>query len=48
MDFGLPSNASVSIGFANTAPSITSLTLDQVSPISTDNLHLDFIYDDAR
>ena len=48
MDFGLASNASVSIGFANTAPSITSLTLDPASPISTDNLHLDFIYDDAE
>ena len=48
LNFGLASNVTVSIGFANTAPSITSLTLDPASPISTDNLQLDFIYEDAE
>ncbi len=47
LGIGLSSNVTVSIGFANTAPSITSLTIDPASPISTENLHLDFIYDDA-
>jgi len=44
---GSPSNATVLIGSSNSAPSLVSLTLDPVSPISTADLHLTYIYNDV-
>ena len=44
---GSPSNVTVLIGSSNSAPSLVSLTLDPVSPISTADLHLTYIYNDV-
>ena len=44
---GSPSNVTVLIGSSNSAPSLVSLTLDPVSPISTADLHLTYTYNDV-
>ena len=47
LTLGPSSNVTVEIGSLNSAPSIDSLTLDPVSPISTVDLHLTYIYNDV-
>ena len=47
LTYGSSSNVTVLIGSSNSAPSLVSLTLDPVSPISTADLHLTYIYNDV-